>query len=192
MPRSQGLTPEQQRFVDEYLIDLNGTQAYRRAFPGASYHTSRNEAAKLLAKPCIKREVKAARDAQQRRTRITADRVLRELARIAFADVADVMDLTDPDRPRLKPLRDMPPDARRAVQEISRTPNGVKVKLAAKQAALDRLCQHLGLSTQITPLEALLATVPAEHREFVRTLLAGALPPGDDPPGTGGRPAVPR
>lgn len=86
-----GLTPKQQRFVDEYLIDLNGTQAAIRA--GYSASTAAEQAYDLLRKPQIVDSIAVARKAQQERTQITADKVVTELALIAFADARELAEV---------------------------------------------------------------------------------------------------
>jgi phage terminase small subunit len=177
------LTPKEERFVEEYLVDLNGTAAYRRAFPKAGPATARTNASQLLAKANVRAAVRKRRQQVEQRTKVTAERVVRELARLAFADLGDVADLSDPDQPRLK--RHIPPDARRALQEVSRTQHGVKIKLADKQAALDKLMRHLGLYQDLPPLEVLLGLLPPELAGPLRETLARSLPPGA---GAGGAP----
>src|SRR5947209_3600953 len=91
-PADAPLTPRERRFVDEYLVDLNATRAYRAAFPNAGYAAAKVGASRLLAKATLRAEIRAAREAQQRRARVSADAVLRELARIAFSDVVNLLD----------------------------------------------------------------------------------------------------
>lgn len=79
------LTARQQRFVDEYLIDLNATQAAARA--GYSARTANEQGARLLAKVSVRSAIAEAMRAREKRTHITQDRVLQELARIAFFDI---------------------------------------------------------------------------------------------------------
>ncbi|KVC26914.1 terminase small subunit [Burkholderia pseudomultivorans] len=79
------LTAKQQRFVDEYLVDLNASAAARRA--GYSEKTARVIADENLTKPAIQAAVAAAMKVRSERTHITQDRVLRELSRIAFFDI---------------------------------------------------------------------------------------------------------
>ena len=78
------LNDKQQRFVDEYLKDLNATQAAIRA--GYSAKTAYAIAEKLLRKVEIQQAVQDAKKARSERTEITQDRVLQELARLAFFD----------------------------------------------------------------------------------------------------------
>ena len=74
------LTPKQQRFVEEYLIDMNGTQAAIRA--GYSARTANEQAARLLAKDSISQAVAAARAERSSRVAVSADYVLSNLVEI--------------------------------------------------------------------------------------------------------------
>ncbi|MBR8377996.1 terminase small subunit [Burkholderia cenocepacia] len=78
------MTAKQQRFVDEYLCDLNASAAARRA--GYSERTANEQGARLLAKVSVQEAIRAAMSDRRERTHITQDRVLRELNRIAFFD----------------------------------------------------------------------------------------------------------
>lgn len=78
-------TAKQRAFVREYLIDLNATQAAIRA--GYSASTANEQGSRLLANVSVKGVIEAAMDLRAERTDITADRVLRELAKIGFADI---------------------------------------------------------------------------------------------------------
>ena len=82
------LTPKQQKFVSEYLVDLNATQAAIRA--GYSPKTANRIGPQLLVKNCISEALQEARERQQARTEITADMVLRELKAIALDDADDM------------------------------------------------------------------------------------------------------
>lgn len=79
------VTPKQERFVQEYLVDLNATQAAIRA--GYSQATAKSIGQENLTKPDIQEAIAAAQQERAKRTGITQDRVLQELARIAFFDL---------------------------------------------------------------------------------------------------------
>ena len=81
------LTPKQERFVAEYMVDLNATQAAIRA--GYSPKTAFSIGVENLKKPLIQAAIQEARQAQQKRTEITADFVLSELRKIAADDADD-------------------------------------------------------------------------------------------------------
>ncbi|QDL39325.1 terminase small subunit [Rhodoferax sediminis] len=83
------LKPKQQKFVDEYMIDLNGTQAAIRA--GYRANSAAELAYEYLRKPQIQSAIAAARKAQQERTQIDADRVMLEAWHIMIADARDLV-----------------------------------------------------------------------------------------------------
>jgi phage terminase small subunit len=181
--RTRPLTERRRRFVAEYLIDRNGTAAYRRAFPGAAYTTARTESSRLLANPNIRAEVDAARREHACRCRVSRDRIIRELAAVAFADIGDV--IGDDWRPL--PLTEIPPAARRTVARLSirRAPDGsesVSVVLCSKLAALDKLCRHLGLYRELPPLEVLLNALPPGFAAEVRRALTATVVTGGECP----------
>lgn len=86
-----GLTAKQQRFVDEYLVDLNATQAAIRA--GYSADTAGAIGHENLKKPEIQLALQEARKEQQKRTGITADAVLLEIANVAMADARELVEV---------------------------------------------------------------------------------------------------
>lgn len=84
------MTPKQLRFVQEYLLDLNATQAAIRA--GYSKRTANEQGARLLAKASVAEAIAAAQARRADRTEINADWVLKRLAEEADADLADLYD----------------------------------------------------------------------------------------------------
>jgi len=140
------LTVREMRFVEEYLVDLCGAAAAVRA--GYSPKKSNVRAMMILRRPRVKAALKEAQDARSKRTSITAERVLEELATIAFSDVTAYLEQSKTGT-KLKRFEDMPAGATRALEGVSesRGPQGdrVTVKLNDKQRALDKLCAHLGI-----------------------------------------------
>ena len=106
------LTPKQQRFVEEYLIDLNATQAAIRA--GYSEKTANEIGAENLAKPSIAKAIQDAIKERSERVQIDADYILRRLVEIDQMDVLDIMD----DDGNVKPLRDWPKIWRQYISNI--------------------------------------------------------------------------
>lgn len=84
------LTPKQQRFVDEYLVDLNGTQAAARA--GYSTRTANEQAARLLAKASIQAAVQAGRASLAATAHADAERVISDAWLIATADPRELIE----------------------------------------------------------------------------------------------------
>ena len=80
------LTEKQKRFCEEYLLDLNGTRAYMTAYNCKKESTSKANASRLLTNANIQKYISELMENQSRRTGITADKVLKELSKVAFAD----------------------------------------------------------------------------------------------------------
>jgi len=87
------LTKRQQRFVEEYLIDLNATQAAIRA--EYSIKNADKIGPGLIGKSRVKEAIEKALAARSRRTGITQDRVLNELAKVAFLNATDVINMDE-------------------------------------------------------------------------------------------------
>ena len=136
------MTKKQKRFVEEYLIDLNATQAAIRA--GYSPKTAKDIGCENLAKPNISDAIDKAMAERSRRTGINQDRILLELARIGLAKITDVV---DPDTGKILP--DASDDDLACIQSIKIKPNEFgterEVKLYDKKSALVDLGKHLGL-----------------------------------------------
>lgn len=140
------LTPKQQLFADEYLIDLNATQAAIRA--GYSPKTADVKGSQLLGIVKVRSYIDKAMAERSRRTGITQDRVLQELARIAFVKVTD---LVDPETAEI--VQGASDDDLAVIQGIkvkeSWSEKGSsrerEVKIADKGKALEQLGRHLGM-----------------------------------------------
>lgn len=179
------LPAKQQRFVDEFLLDLNATQAAIRA--GYSAKTANEQGSRLLAKVSVQTAIEVATAQRSERTRVAQDRVIRELARIAFADIRDVC-AWGPKRVAVRPSGRLPASASASVAEIGERRGGVYVKLHSKIEALKLLGQHLGMFRERTPLQELLDSLPPELAHRLYEALAQLLPPADlpDKPSAGG------
>lgn len=174
MPARGSLTPKQQRFVDAYLISLNATQAYL----DAGYHGSANvaavEAHKLLRNPKIIAALQTRQARLQASTQVTQERVLHELALVAFADMACYV-TWGRQGVRLKDAADLPPEQSRVVAEVSETTTQsggtLRFKLHDKIAALTKLGDHLGIFQTRLPIDW-------EHLspEQIRRLAQGEAP----------------
>ena len=106
------LTPKQQRFVEEYLIDLNATQAYIRA--GFSAKLANTNAVKLLQNTTIAKAIAEAQAKREERTQIDADYVLKRLVEIDQMDVLDIID----NNGNVKPIKDWPKTWRQYISNI--------------------------------------------------------------------------
>lgn len=179
------LTEKQKRFVEEYLVDLNATQAAIRA--GYSERTADRIGPELLGKTCVSAEIQRAIQARQKRTEITQDMVLRELMKVAFSngsDFAKVVSKTVPvqtigddgsicdamDRVQSVELIDtdeIAPDKRAAIAGIKQGKFGIEVSSYDKVKALELLGKHLGM------FDARTAQQQEQENNLVERLLGG-------------------
>ena len=106
----------QKRFIQEYLVDLNATQAAIRA--GYSKKTASEQGYQLLQKTSVQRAIARAQKKRGDKLEITAARVLQELAIIAFSDISDYETVEPGGAVRIKAFEDMPGNSRRAIASI--------------------------------------------------------------------------
>ena len=148
------LTAKQQRFVEEYLLDLNATQAAIRA--GYSKKTASEMGYENLSKPHIADAIALGRDERSQRTQIDADWLLTRLAAEAEADIADLYDPSG----ALKPVHLWPEIWRKglvggldvqqqwAYEYGEQIPGGVinKIKLSDRVKRLELIGKHVGVN----------------------------------------------
>lgn len=158
---SAKLTDKQKRFVDEYLIDLNATASYKRAGYQGDGATAEVNACKLLSNTKVQEYIQTRMKAREKRTEITQDKVLKELAGIAFDDIKNYLsfrtektvvgyDIID-DKPIMEyrtvvDLKDSETIDTRNISEITVGKDGMfKFKLYCKDNALVQVGKHLGM-----------------------------------------------
>ena len=149
------LTAKQVRFVDEYLVDFNATQAAIRA--GYKAKTAHVIGAENLRKPKIAEEIARRQKDLQRRTEVTQERVVKELARIAFANIADYIHVETQTRTKddgtevtyqtvmFNETQELSADQRAALAVVKQSVNGFELKLHDKIKALELLGRHIGM-----------------------------------------------
>jgi len=143
MENEKRLTEKQKRFCEEYLIDLNATQAAIRA--GYSEKTANEQSARLLANVKVQAYIYELRERQSRRTEITADRVLEELAAIAFSDRSKFSKVTDRQHVSFTPTDELSDTERRSIAGIIEGRNGIEIKSYDKLRALELIGKHIGM-----------------------------------------------
>ena len=104
----------EQLFVEEYLIDLNGSRAARAAGYKGSDQVIGVTATRLLKKPKIAAAIQAAMDERVKRTQFNADRVLKEIEYLATVDIGKAYD----EKGQLLPIKDIPEEVRRAIAGV--------------------------------------------------------------------------
>lgn len=151
------LDNKEKRFVEEYIINLDPVKSAIAA--GYSETVARGKAYSWVvcesvsgnAKPHVAHAIEEALRKRAERTEITADRVLKELAKLGFSNMkkfskwsGDHMDLVDSE--------ELSDEDTACVQEITKTTNNsgstIKIKLHDKKGALEQLGKHLKLFTE--------------------------------------------
>lgn len=131
IPPKRGLTAQQEMFIQEYLIDLNATQAAVRA--GYSEKSAREIGCENLTKPAIRQKIRTVIDARLKKLEIKGEQILQSVAEIAYVDPAEMFD----EAGELKSIDLMPPHVRRAIASFDMAAG--KVKLWNKNHAQDLL-----------------------------------------------------
>ena len=169
------LTPKQQRYCEEFLVDCNQTKAAERA--GYSPRSAKATASELMDDPRIQAEIARLQLLRAERTQITADQVVRELAIVAFSDIGDYaswgaeafrLDF------KLNASDKIDPAKRRAIESVTeRVGRGSVqrgIKLHGKVAALEQLGRHFGIFKDKTEVSMSRETILA-----LMTQIAGAI-----------------
>ena len=146
------LTAKQEKFCNEYLIDLNATQAAIRA--GYSEKTAMEQGYQLLHKTSVSGFIQERQKELQEETRITQKKVLEEYAKIAFSDIRQLFDGNN----RLLEIKDIPDGIASCLSSVEvdeifgqsmegkvQIGETKKVKVWNKINALDSLARHFGM-----------------------------------------------
>jgi phage terminase small subunit len=178
------LTKKQSTFIEEYLVDLNATQAAVRA--GYSKRTAKVMGCENLSKPNIQNAIHAAMNERSKRTGITVDRVLEEIAKIGFADIREIFTAGD----NFRSIADLPDDIAAAVQsiEVVVRPPGLagddgfkegelvyKIRLSDKLKGLELLGKHLGMfNSKTAPQRTVIMNLNYGTGDQARVITQGA------------------
>lgn len=172
------LTPKQLRFVDEYLIDLNATQAAIRS--GYSKRTAGSQGFDLLKKPEVVSALEAKRKELASKAGITRERILEEMASLAFSDLRGIFD----EDGALRPIHTLTAGQAAAISSIEvegptkRNPNWVtKVKLWDKGKQLENLLKHLGMAEDKQPDAAPTGVIPPQLAAVLERAAKITIPP---------------
>ena len=174
------LGKRQAKFVKEYLVDLNAAAAAIRA--GYSARTAKEIGYENLTKPHIAAEIARQQAERSQRLEVDADRVVQELAKVAFSNMADYMSVGvhgDPVLDWSVLTRNQAAALREVTVETYTDGHGeealgvkrVKFRLADKIAALDKLARHLGVYND---------TLELKGRVTLEQLVAASFKPDAD------------
>lgn len=143
------MTLKNQRFVDEYLIDLNQTQAAIRA--GYSPRSAHNQGERLMKNAEVHTRIAEAMAELSKRTGVNQERVIRELARVAFINATDVINMSDATIKSDAGRDDTAAISSVKVKTIPTEEGEIverEVKISDKLKALELLGKHLGMFTE--------------------------------------------
>jgi len=149
------MTDAQKRFCDEYLIDLNATRAYKVAYPKCKEDETANAASsRMLRNVKVQEYISEKQKEIEKRTEVTQDMVIKELAKIAFLDIRKLYT----ENGQLKNVADIDSDTAGAISSLEtleeyegygddreKIGDTQKVKLLDKTKALELLGKHLGM-----------------------------------------------
>jgi phage terminase small subunit len=143
------ISAKRERFCQEYVKDHNAARAARAA--GYSEETAKSQGSRLLTFVDVEIRVIELEADITAALKITQERVVNELAKLAFVNILDVIALPG-GYFSVKSLDDIPKEAQSAIQEVSETQHGLKIKMYDKKAALDSLARYLGMYTDKTQI----------------------------------------
>lgn len=139
------MTEKQKIFADEYLIDLNATRAYKVAYPRVKNDDiAAANASRLLRNAKVAAYISERMQERQKRTEVTQDRVIEELAAIAFAKATDFVQISH-GNVILTDTSKLSENQIKAIAGIKEGKNGIELKLNDKEKALELLGRHLGM-----------------------------------------------
>ena len=175
-PIAAGLTPQQYRFVEEYCEDPS-SQKHAAIRAGYAEANASSQASHMMDNPKIIAAIEQRQIERAKRLGITKDRVLQEIALIAFSNLQDLVEM-NADGDTTINLKGIARDQAAALGEVSISTKGgknkvktAKIRLHDKLAALEKLAKHLGLlkdkveHTGVLTLEQLVAQSMEEKQD---------------------------
>lgn len=164
------MTDAQKRFCDEYLIDLNATRAYKVAYPKCKKDETANAAAsRMLRNVKVQEYISEKQKEIEKRTEVTQDKVIKELAAIAFSNASDyaklkkmkrnvpvfdgenIVDYKEEEYTGIEftPTDELTEEQKKALSGIKEGKFGIQVDSCDKVKALELLGKHLGIFNDI-------------------------------------------
>jgi len=157
LQREKGLTDLQERFCQEYLIDLNAAQVYMRTCPDVSASVATTNGGRLLRYAHIQARIQELAKVIAQETKLTAVNVLRELATLVFSRITEVIEWTKDGNAIIKASSEIPQDILPAIKKIKKyrknlgtaeEPDWIdifEIELHDKVKAINLAMQHLRL-----------------------------------------------
>ena len=162
------ITDRMQKFVDEYLVDFNGTKAAERS--GYSADSAQEIASQLLARPDIRELVAEGQKEIMERTQTFQDNAVAELKIVGFSNLADFLTVKDGGIVEQKPFNELTKEQTKCIKKIKQTVRSshsadgtilhqtavIEIELHDKLKALELLGRHLGMFNDTLRLEGAL------------------------------------
>lgn len=168
----QALSDQQRAFCAEYIKTGNATSSAKSA--GYSEKTSHVQGCQLLKRPLIAAEIARLTGKFEKKSELTAEKILAELSRIAFFDPKDLFD----ENGKLLDINKMPEDARRAIAGIETDLiKGTKLRIASKLGALELGAKILQLVKQEQNTQAAVQIIISEPKALEVAPVKGQLTP---------------
>ena len=136
------ITPQQELFVRQYVLDLNATKAVLRS--GYAKKNARQQGSYLLSKPDIQAAIKARLERRFEKVDIKTDEVLRQIRRLAFANLEGVIEIRN-GRTYIADTTSLTKDQMACISEIKETAEGIQVKLISREKMIELLGRHMGM-----------------------------------------------
>lgn len=167
------LTEKQKIFADEYLVDLNATRAYKVAYSRIKNDdVAAPAAARLLRNVKVADYIEERMQERQKRTEVTQDRVIEELAAIAFARATDYVEVIN-GRVHIRDTEELTENQVRAISGIKDGKFGIELKLNDKEKALELLGRHLGMFKDKLELSGSLETEKTKLDDLIEQMRGG-------------------
>ena len=138
-------TPKEERWCQEYVVDLNGGRATSVAYPRAAKHNQTKIAYGLLQRPHVVCMLGQLKRDQAVRSQMTADQVLADITAVARFDLGVLFDEDD----KIRPISEWPEWARRVVSQFQTGSDGTKVKVPDRLRAMEMIGRHHKLFTDV-------------------------------------------
>lgn len=173
---NKNLTKKQELFIQEYLVDMNATQAYKRAgYAVKNDNVAHASAQRMLRNATVKKEIERQIDLRKRKLKVTAEDVIDELIKVGFTNITDVVNVKE-GFVIAKDTDTLTENQQRAISEIKQTDNGVSIKMHNKLGALKLLGQHLGIFLERielnNPQDNKLKSLPSEKLQQLIKILS--------------------
>lgn len=141
------LTKKEEKFVDEYMIDLNGRRAYMASFGTKNEHSARTQASRLLAKPDIQATIDARLNDMKKQYKGVREKIIERNLNILFQDYTNIVNSKD-NFVIVKNTDELTREQKECIKSVIQTRDGVKIEFESKEKAEETIIRLLGLDKE--------------------------------------------